>query len=161
MSRSLTLPVPSLRTVALTVVGIVVAIAVVFVVARLTASILSPSPIMDLAAEGGLHEVQVLGGAIYVGTIVTDDGSILRLARPAIVRQEQAPAASPGTQGSRVIVQSLTTDPFGIAADIAIPLDQVIFIGVLQPSSSLGVAYGEAVGLTQPPAATPGPSPSP
>lgn len=158
MSRSLTLPVPSLRTVVLAVVGIVVAIAVVFVVARLTESILSPSPVMDLAAEGELHEVQILGGTVYLGTIVTDDGSMLRLARPAIVRQEQAPAASPGTEGPRVIVQSLTTDPFGIAADIVIPIDQVTFVGVLQPSSSLGVAYGQAVGLTQPPAVTPSPS---
>jgi hypothetical protein len=157
MSRSLTLPVPSLRTVALTVVGIAAAIAVVVVVARLTASILSPSPVMDLASEGGLHEIQLLGGAVYVGTIVTDDGSMLRVARPAIVRQEQVPAASPGAQGPRVIVQSLTTDPFGIAADIVIPLDQVIFVGVLQPTSSLGSAYSEAVGLTQAPA----PSPSP
>ena len=159
MSRSLTVPVPPLRRVGLFVVGIVVAIAVVLVVARLTASILSPSPVMDLASEGDLHEVQLLGGAVYVGTIVTDDGSMLRLARPAIVRQEQAPAASPGAQGPRVIVQSLTTDPFGIAADIVIPLDQVTFIGVLQPTSSLGAAYGEAVGLTQPPAVTPSPSP--
>jgi hypothetical protein len=159
MSRSLTLPVPSLRTVVLAVVGIAVAIAVIFGVARLTASILSPSPVMDLAAEGGLHEVQVLGGSVYLGTIVTDDGSMLRLARPAIVRQEQVPEASPGTQGSRVIVQSLTTDPFGIAADIVIPLEVVTFIGVLEPSSSLAVAYGEAMGPTQPPAATPSPSP--
>ena len=90
--------------------------------------------------------------------IVTDNGSMLRLTRPAIVRQEQVPAASPGAQGPRVIVQSLTTDPYGVAADIVIPLDQVTFIGVLQPRSSLGVAYGEAVGLTQPPAATPSPS---
>ena len=84
---------------------------------------------------------------------------MLRLTRPAIVRQEQAPAASPAAQGPRVIVQSLATDPFGIAADIVIPLDQVTFVGVLQPSSSLGVAYGEAMGLTQPPAVTPSPSP--
>ena len=84
---------------------------------------------------------------------------MLRLARPAVVRQEQAPAASPGAQGPRVIVQSLTTDPYGIAADIVIPLDQVVFVGVLQPTSSLAVAYSEAIGLTQPPAATPSPSP--
>ena len=148
-----------MRRVGLVVLGIVVAVIVVFGVARLTASILSPSPVMDLASEGELHEVQLLGGAVYVGTIVTDDGSMLRIARPAIVRQEQAPAASPGTEGPRVIVQSLTTDPFGIAADIVIPLDQVAFVGVLQPSSSLAVAYSEAVGLTQPPAATPSPSP--
>jgi hypothetical protein len=157
MSRSLTVPVPPLRHIGLVVLSIVVAVVVVFVVARLTASVLSPSPVMDLAAEGGLHEIQVLGGAVYVGSIVSDDGSMLRVARPAIVRQEPAPDASPGAQG-RVIVQSLTTDPFGIAADIVIPLDKVTFVGVLQPSSSLGAAYAEAIGLTQPPAATPSPS---
>jgi hypothetical protein len=158
MSRSLTLRVPSPRQIVLTIVGVAAAIAVLIVGARLGASLLSPSPIMGLAAEGSVHEVQLLGGAIYLGTIVADDGSMLRLARPAVVRQEgTAPSASPGQQGPRIIVQSLATDPYGIAADILIPLDQVATVGVVQPSSSLGRAYGEAMGLTQAPAGSPSP----
>ena len=157
MSRSLTISVPSLRRLGLLAVGIVVAIAIVYVVARVTASILSPSPVMGLAAEGGIHEVQVLGGVVYLGTIVKDDGSTLRLARPALVRQEQAPAASPEAEGPRIVVQSLATDPYGIAADILIRLDQVTLIGVVRPSSSLGQAYNEAMGLAQPPAVSPSP----
>ena len=159
MSRSLTLSVPSPRQVILAIVGIVAAIALLIVGVRLGASLLSPSPIMGLAAEGSLHEVQVLGGAVYLGTIVKDDGSTLRLARPAVIRQEGTPTASAGAQGPRIIVQSLATDPYGIAADILIPLGQVATIGVVQPSSSLGRAYGEAMGLTQPPAPSPSPSP--
>jgi hypothetical protein len=157
MSRSLTLSVPSPRQIALTIVGVVAAIALLIVGVRIGTSILSPSPIMGLAAEGSLHEVQVVGGAVYLGTIVKDDGSTLRLARPAVIRQEAASAASPGAQGPRIIVQSLATDPYGIAADILIPLEQVATVGVVQPSSSLGRAYSEAMGLTQAPA----PSPSP
>lgn len=157
MSRSLTLPVPSLRQVALTVGTVVVAILVLVLGIRLGSSLLSPSPIMGLAAEGELHQVQLLGGAAYLGRIVEDDGSTIRLARPAVIRQEQAPAASGSAGGPRIVVQSLTTDPYGIAADILIPLDQVTVIGVVQPTSSLGQAYGEAMGLT--PAATPSPSP--
>jgi hypothetical protein len=157
MSRSLTLSVPSLRQIALAVGGVLAAMALLFVGVRLGASLLSPSPVMGLAAEGEIHEVQLLGGTVYLGRIVGDDRSILRLARPAAVRQEQGPAASQSAQGPRIIVQSLATDPYGIAADILIPLDQVGFIGVVQPSSSLGQAYGEAMGLTSAPAASPSP----
>jgi hypothetical protein len=157
MSRSLTLSVPSPRRIVLTVVGVLLAIAVLAVGVRLGASVLSPSPVMGLAAEGDLHQIQVLGGAVYLGRIVEDDGGTLRLSRPAVVRQEQAPAASQGTQGPRTVVQSLATDPYGIAADILIPLDKVTLVGVVQPSSSLGRAYGEAMGLT--PAQAPSPSP--
>lgn len=157
MSRSLTLPVPSLRQVVLVVASLVLAILVLAVGIRLGGSLLSPAPVMRLAGEGQLHEIQVLGGAVYLGTIVSDDGSTLRLARPAVVRQEQTPAASQGAQGPRVVVQSLSTDPFGIAADIVIPLQQVTLVGVVQPSSSLYQAYSQAMGLTPGPAASPSP----
>ena len=157
MSRSLTLQVPSPRQVVLTVAGVLVALVLLFIGVRLGSSLLSPSPVMELSAEGELHQVQVLGGATYLGTIVRDDGMTLRLARPAIVRQEEAPAASDGAQGARIVVQSLATDPFGIVADVLIPLDQITLIGVVQPASSLGQAYGEAMGLTAAPAASPSP----
>jgi hypothetical protein len=157
MSRSLTLSVPSPRRIVLTLLGIAVAVAVLFIGVRLGSSILSQSPVMGLAAEGSLHEVQVLGGAVYLGTIVKDDGSTLRVSRPAIIRQEQVPAASPGTQGPRIIVQSLATDPYGIAADVLIPLQQVTFVGVVGPSSSLGKAYAEAMGVAGAPTASPSP----
>jgi hypothetical protein len=155
MSRSLTLQVPSPRQIVLTVGGVLVALVLLVIGVRLGSSLLSPSPVMELAAEGELHQVQVLGGATYLGTIVGDDGMTLRLARPAVVRQEAAPAASDGAQGSRIVVQSLATDPFGIVADVLIPLDQVTLIGVVQPASSLGQAYGEAMGLTVAPASSP------
>ena len=155
MSRSLTLRVPSVRQVLLALGGVILAAALVVVGVRLGSSILSPSPVMDLAAEGELHQVQVLGGTVYLGTIVADDGGTLRLARPAQVRQEQAPSASAGSQGPRIVVQSLATDPFGLSADILIPLDNVTLLGAVQPASSLAVAYREAMGVT------PAPSPSP
>ncbi len=157
MSRSLTLPVPSLRQAVLVVGGLLLAIVVLAVGIRLGGSLLSPSPVMRLAGEGQLHEVQVLGGAAYLGTIVADDGSTLRLARPAVIRQEQTPAASQGDQGPRIVVQSLSTDPFGIAADILIPIQQVTMVGVVQPSSSIYQAYGQAIGLTPAPGASSSP----
>jgi hypothetical protein len=155
MSRSLTLPVPSVRQFLLAVGGVILAIAVVILGAQLGASILSPSRVMDMASEGELHQVQILGGAIYLGTIVGDDDEALRLARPALIRQEQAPGASPGGQEPRIVVQSLATDPYGISADILIPLDNVTLIGVVGPTSSLAGAYRQAMGVT--PAASPSP----
>jgi hypothetical protein len=157
MSRSLTLRVPSARQIGLALAGIVVAIVVLAVGVRLGASLLSPSTVIGLAREGELHQVQVLGGAVYLGRIVGDDGSTIRLARPAVVRQEANPAASPGAEGPRIIVQSLATDPYGIAADIVIPLDNVTLVGVVQPTSSLAGAYNQAMGVTPPPAASPSP----
>lgn len=151
MTRSFTLRVPSARQLILAVAGLGLALVVVLVGVRLGASLLSPSPIMGLAGQGELQQVQLLGGAVYLGRIVDNDGSTVRLARPAIVRQEQAPAPS-GAQGPRIVVQSLATDPYAIAGDILIPLDSVALIGVVQPSSSLGRAYGEAMGLSPAPA---------
>lgn len=141
----------------LIVLGIVVALALIFVVARLTASILAPSPVMRVVADGDLHEVQVLGGTIYLGAVVADDGSALRIARPAVIRAEPDPSASGnGANSSRIVVQSLATDPYGIAADIVVPLSNVTFVGVVQPTSSLGQAYSEAMGTTIPaPSASP------
>jgi hypothetical protein len=139
------------------VAGVLLALALLILGVRLGAALLSPSPVMGIAAEGGLHQVQVLGGAVYLGTIVGDDGDTLRLARPAVVRQEQAPASSAGEAGPRTIVQVLATDPYGIAADVLIPLDQVTLIGVVQPTSSLARAYAEAMGVTPAPAASPSP----
>ena len=155
MSRSLTLRVPSVRQVVLAVGGVILAVALVVVGVRLGSSVLSPSAVMDLAAEGELHQVQVLGGTAYLGTIVGDDGDSLRLARPALIRQEQAPAASAGSQGPRIVVQSLATDPYGISADILIPLENVTLLGVVQPTSSLAVAYREAMGVTPPASPSP------
>jgi hypothetical protein len=157
MSRSLTLPVPSVRQVALTVGTVVLAIILLILGIRLGATLLAPSPVMELAAGGDLHQVQLLGGVVYLGTIAGDDRATLRLTRPALVRQEQAPAASGTTGGPRIVVQSLATDPYGIAADVLIPLDKVLLIGVVQPTSSLGQAYGEAMGLTPAPSAAPSP----
>ena len=155
MSRSLTLRVPSVRQVVLAVGGVLVVLALLIVGVRLGASAFAPSRIMDLAAEGELHQVQVLGGNVYLGMIVGDDGGALRLARPALIRQEQVPAASAGGQGPRIVVQSLATDPYGISADILIPLENVTLVGVVQPTSSLAVAYREAMNVT--PAASPSP----
>lgn len=157
MSRSLTLRVPPLRQIVLAVAGIAVAVVLLAVGIRLGASLLSPTAVIGLAREGELHEIQVLGGAVYLGRIVGDDGSTVRLARPAVVRQESAPAASPGAEGPRIVVQSLATDPYGIAADILIPLENITLVGVVQPTSSLGVAYAEAMGLTPAPGASPAP----
>jgi hypothetical protein len=157
MSRSLTLRVPSARQVGIALAGIVVAVVVLAVGVRLGASLLSPSTVTGLAREGELHEVQVLGGAVYLGRIVGEDGSVIRLARPAVVRTEANPAASPGAEGPRIIVQNLATDPYGIAADIVIPIENVTLVGVVQPTSSLARAYGEAMGITPPPAGSPSP----
>jgi hypothetical protein len=157
MTRSLTLRVPSLRQIVLAVAGIAVAVVLLTVGIRLGASLLSPTAVNGLAREGELHEIQVLGGAVYLGRIVSDDGTSIRLSRPAVVRQEAEPAASPGAGGPRIVVQSLATDPYGIAADIIIPLDNVTLVGVVQPTSSLGVAYSQAMGLTPAPGASPSP----
>ena len=151
------MPVPSPRQVILAIGAIVLAVLVLLLGIRLGSSLLSPSAVMELAGEGQLQQVQLVGGAVYLGTIAGDDGDTLRLTRPAIVRQEQAPVASGTTGGPRIVVQSLATDPYGIAGDVLIPLDQVLLIGVVQPSSSLGGAYGEAMGLTLAPSAAPSP----
>jgi len=155
MSRSLTLPVPSSRQLGLAVAIVIGAIVVVLAGIKIGAVLTSPSEVMGLVAGGELHEVQVLGGAVYLGRIVDEDGTTLRLSRPAVVRQQQAPAASPGSQGPLVIVQSLVTDPYDVGSDIVIPLENVTLIGVVEPSSALARAYGEAMGLI------PAPSPSP
>ena len=159
MSRSLTVPVPSPRRLLQIVMTIAVALVVLLVGVRVGASVLGPSPLMSVVDGGDLHQVQVLGGAVYLGHIVSDDGGILRLSGAALLRQQDAPAPSTGQAGTQLIVQSLTTDPFGIGSDVVIPLTQVTLVGVVAPASSLAQAYGQAMGTS--PAPSPSPVPSP
>lgn len=144
----MTVAVPSLRTV-FTGLGLLLGAVVLVVVGiRLGSSLLSPSAVMSVAADGELHQVQLLGGVTYLGAIVSDEDGALRLGRPAMVREE--PLASPAPDGSttQIVVQSLATEPFGIAADVIIPLDQVTLVGVVESGSGMAQAYAQAMGAT-------------
>jgi hypothetical protein len=157
MSRSLTLSVPSARQVSMVLATVLGALALLLVGARIGASLLAPSPVMSVTAGGELHQIQLLGGSAYLGRILSDEGGMLRVGDAALLRQQQAPTASGNQAETQLIVQSLTTDPFGITSDVVIPIDQVALIGVVDPDSSLGAAYGEAMGTRRVPSGTPSP----
>ncbi len=169
-SRSVTLRLPSLRRVGIAIATVVVGLVLVIAGIRVGLAVLGPSPIARTMADGGLHEIHILGGTVYLGRIVSDDGGMLRVRDPAIVREQAAPTASSEPAGAQLVVQSLVVDPYDLAGEVLIPIDQVSLIGVVAPGSSLEVAYVQAQaslttpGGSQPPASQPpvgGPSSSP
>ena len=157
MSRSMTVAVPSPRRILVSLLLVIGAAVLVIAGIRIGDALLGPSPIMSIASGGGLQQVRIVGGTTYLGIVLSDEGGALRLSRPAVVREEVAPAASGAASESRIVVQSLATDPFGIAADIIIPLDQVALVGEVAPTSSLAAAYGQAMGTIPAPTSDPSP----
>lgn len=153
----MTVPVPSSKGI-LTGIGVVVAgLVLVLVGARFGAELLRPSAVMSVADGGGLHQVQLLGGLTYIGTIVSDDDGAVRLQGPAIVREEPLASAAADGSTTRIVVQSLASDPFAIEGDVVIPLDQVALVGVIAPGSGMAGAYAQAMGAAGEPEATPAP----
>lgn len=141
----------------MTLATVAVALALVLVGIRIGTILLQTSPVMSVAAESELSQVQLIGGIVYVGQIINDDDGTIRLRDGAQVRQEAVPAASGQQAGTQIVVQSLATDPFGLTADVVIPMDQVTLVGAVSPASSLAQAYAQA--MSGSPAATPEPSP--
>jgi len=150
VSRSVTLPIPTAGRLLRLLVGIVAVAAVVGIGVRLGLWFVLPGPAAEFAAAG-LQQVQTAGGT-YVGRVVADDGTYLRIAAPAIVRPESA-------ESGRLIVQLLTADPFDLGGDVLVPRAQVLLIGNVSAGSGLETAYRQAIGEL-PPAPTPTPNPS-
>jgi hypothetical protein len=151
VSRSVTLPIPTAGRLVRVLVGVLIVAAMVGVGVRVGLWIVSPGPAAEFAA-GGLQQVQTAGGT-YVGRIVADDGTYVRIAAPAIVRPESA-------ESGRLLVQLLTADPFDLGGDILVPRTQVLLIGNVTAGSGLETAYRQAIGEL-PPAPTPTPKSSP
>jgi len=152
-----TLSVPSAGRVLAAVVAVAVALALVLVGIRIGTVLLRTSPVMSVAAESDLSQIQLVGGVVYVGQIINDDDGAIRLRGGAQVRQEAVPAASGQQASTQIVVQSLATDPYGLTADVVIPMDQVTLVGAVSPGSSLAQAYAQA--MSGSPTATPEPSP--
>ena len=94
------------------IVTVVAAVAIVVIGIRMGAAILAPTAISQVTADGRLNEVHVLGGTVYLGRIVDDNGGALRLADPAVVRQDSTPAPSgAASDGPRLVV-----DPYSLEA---------------------------------------------
>ncbi len=158
-SRSVTVRLPRARQVASVILVALVGLVLVIGGLQIGSALLRPSAVSRLIAPGGLQEVHVLGGAVYVGRVVGDDDRVLRIAEPATLRQDSGAASSPGTS-PRFVVQTLAVDPYDLNGDVLIPLEQVTLIGTVAPGSGLEQAYGQARnGEVQPgPGASPVPS---
>jgi hypothetical protein len=152
LNRSVTVALPSVSGVVRTILVIAVALALLAVGVRLGLAVLSPGPAADFGRGAPLQQV-VTTTSTFVGQVVSDDGTYLRLHGPAIVRD----ASSAGS--SQLIVQLLVADPFDLNGDILIPRSQVILIGNVASSSGLETAYRQATGEL--PAPTPGPTAAP
>jgi hypothetical protein len=109
---------------------------------RLGMSLVSPGPAAEFSTFTDLQEVQT-SSATYLGRIVEDRDGYVRIAEPAIVRAEPVPSGS--TDGEQqVIVQLLQTEPYGVAGDLLIPREQIVFIGNVADDAGLRDAYTQA-----------------
>lgn len=152
MSRSVTVSLPSVSGIVRTVVLVVAALVLLAVGIRVGIGLLSPGPAADFGRDTGLQQVLTTANT-FVGRVVSDDGTYVRLAGPAIVRD----ASSSGS--SQLVVQLLTVDPFDLDGDILIPRSQVVLVGNVTAGSGLETAYRQATGEL--PTPTLGPTPTP
>src|SRR5262245_44963867 len=143
----MTVAIPSPRRLA-RIVGTVLVVAVVLAIGvRLGTWAVSPGPAAELARSHALQQIVTSGGT-YLGHVVGDDGTYVRIARPAIVRPEQST--------SNLVVQLLAVDPYDLNGDILMPRSSILLIGNVAAGSGLETAYRQATGeLPQP---TPAPS---
>ncbi len=156
MSRSLTVRVPSARGILLGVLAVVAAIVLVGLGIRVGVAFVVGGPSAQLARGFALQEVHLVNGTVYVGHLVSDDGGFLRLADPAVVRQQTATQTGDQAAAPQFVVQALFTDPFDLSGDITVPQAQVVLVGNVSADSSLGRAYSQAFQ-----GGTPQPTPSP
>jgi len=157
MSPSVTVSLPSRQTVGRTALW-VGAVVVVLLAGLAFGRLVGSGPVSRLSGGGGLYEVHLASGSVYLGFIASETDGYLRLSAPAAVVPD-----SEDSTGSRFLVQLLDGDPYDIGGDALIPTEQVALIGVVGADSGLAAAYrqasGQAPGGTD--AASPSPSPTP
>jgi hypothetical protein len=145
VTRSLTVRLPSVRQLALAAVAIVAIAVIVFLGVRLGSQLASGGAVSLVAVDGGIQEIHILGGAVYVGRITSDADGAIRVAGPALVLSDTTSSPAPDSGGQRLVVRALFTDPYDLQGDVLIPRDQVVLVGNITPGSSLEAAYLQAV----------------
>lgn len=130
--------------------GLVSLIAVTIVMLGLVAGgALRDQGFRALAPGGSLFQVQLSGGAVYVGDLVNESDDLLTLGAPAVVLQD----SSQGSQTTYRVVP-LSAEPHSLAGSVLIPRNQVMIVGVVAAGSPIERAYLDAMTHT-------GPTPSP
>jgi hypothetical protein len=114
-------------------------------------SLIRGNAVDRLAADGGLFEVHLVDGTVYLGELVMDEEDFLSLERPAVV----LPQAQDGSEMSGYVVEPLSADPYSIRGPILIERGGVAFIGAVSPDSAIEGAYLQV--MESDPQATPRP----
>ena len=154
MSRSVTVALPSTSGLARTAGLVIVALVLVALGIRVGLAALSPGPAAEFGRGVTLQQI-VTPSNTFVGHIVGDDGTYVRLANPAIVRDAS------NTGSSQLIVQLLVVNPFDLKGDILVPRAQVVLIGNVEAGSGLEKAYRQAKGELPQESLAPAPSATP
>jgi hypothetical protein len=160
VARSLTIDLPSARNLAIGVVVIVAAVLVIVLGLQVAADVVFGGPLAQLARKSTLQELQLSGGITYVGRVESDADGWIRLADPAVIREQTGQGAS-ASSATGYIVQALIADPFDMQGDVVVAERQVTSVGNVADGSSLAQAYERALhGGAQPtPSATGSPTP--
>jgi hypothetical protein len=137
----LTVSLPPSATIVRIVVGLVIVVALAFVGYRVGVALTSKGPVLDLTAATPVQQVRT-STDIYLGKVVSLDGDYLRLAGPAVVREQPQPSG----QAPQLIVIRLTADPFNIDGDLLIGRQDVVSIANVARDSGLERAYRQAIG---------------
>jgi hypothetical protein len=151
--NSITLSLPPAKGV-LTVIGAVIGfVALMLIGIAIGTRILAPDPVTGLTAAGGVQQVRVNGGAVYLGAVTRSGDAYIRIGAPATIRQN--PTASGASPGPGLVVEALTIEPYDIAGDLVIPIDSIEWVSAVRPGSGLEAAYRQATGTTPAPSASP------
>ena len=144
MARSLTIKLPNPRRIVLFTGALVLIVVGTFIGVRVGA-ILLIDPLGAVVADGDLHEIQLVNGQVFIGQVVQRGPEQLRLRDGAVVRQV---SSADGSQ-TDFVVQALFADPYGLRGDVAIAIDQLISVGVVDEGSNLAGAYRRALGFEE------------
>jgi len=134
---------------------VVIAVGIVLLGLRIGQEVTRRPETLQLAAAGPLQAVYLANGTAYLGAIVADDGTYLRLAGGAVIRSRAQPSAS----SSVLEIQLLASAPFNLDGDVLVPKAQVALIANVVVGSEVANAYIQAAGAA--PAPSPAASPSP
>lgn len=153
MPSSITLSMPSARRILTVTGGVIGIVALLLIGIAIGTRILAPDPVGGLAATGGVQQVRVNGGAVYVGVVTKSGDGYIRIGNPATIRQ--GPAADGASPGPGLVVEALTIEPYDIAGDLVVPIDSIEWAASVRPGSGLETAYRQATGAAPAPSASP------
>ena len=154
MSMTLTIRLPSRRSLARTALAVIAAALLVGAGVFVAAQLSRGGEIGDFTEGYQLQEIRLCDGTVLVGYLGSESGGYVVVGMAADVRQGS------GSQAGVTIVQLLKIDPVDATGDVLLLRGQIVAIMNVAPGSALETAYRQAIGELPPASIQPQLSPA-